>query len=316
MWRAFVMPGPRRVPGRAHPEKKENTMSTATMDHGLYAVPPATTQQERLGLLLRIKRGARRALDTVLALPRGAAGWVLRHARSVLSALGTNPTLARIGNRLRDLAGLIRAAGPIPATLALVSIPAVWRATVRAAGWLGGTIATAAGTLWRWTSATLIRFGPGGARVAAALANAGAGATGFLARVLAHPISQAVARGLTALARLVRPVSQSLVTHRLLGRLIATPWLRIALEVLTLPFIAAPGLTGTLSRRLRPVPVVPTQPTGTPTPATSARTTPATGDVTATVAEESTTLLEPQNRAERRARQQPEAHAKRAGARR
>ena len=64
-------------------------MSTATLDRGLYAVEPPPTQQERLGILLRLRRAARRALDAVLALPRGAAGWVLRHTRTILSVLGS-----------------------------------------------------------------------------------------------------------------------------------------------------------------------------------------------------------------------------------
>ena len=38
----------------------------------------------------------------MLALPRGAAGWVLRQARTVLSAIGSNPVLQRLGARLSE----------------------------------------------------------------------------------------------------------------------------------------------------------------------------------------------------------------------
>ena len=134
-------------------------MSTAPIDRTLYAVP-APPQQERFALLLRLKRTARRALDTLLALPRGAAGWVLRQARTVLSAIGSNPVLERLGARLSGLGDLIRSVGPIPATAAVLSIPAVWRATVRAARFLGSKIAAGASTLWQQTRSLLGKLGP------------------------------------------------------------------------------------------------------------------------------------------------------------
>ena len=48
-------------------------MTTATVDRGLYAVPPPPPK-ERFAILLAIKTGTRRALEALLALPRGAAG--------------------------------------------------------------------------------------------------------------------------------------------------------------------------------------------------------------------------------------------------
>src|SRR4051812_12488238 len=112
-------------------------MSTAApINPGLYAVP-APPQKERFAPLLRVRRAARQAFDTVLALPRGAAGWVLRQARTVLSALGSNPDLGRLGARLASLADFIRSVGPVTAAAAVLSIPAVWRATVRAASFVG-----------------------------------------------------------------------------------------------------------------------------------------------------------------------------------
>ena len=293
-------------------------MTTATMDHGLYAVPPATTQQERLGLLLRIRRGARRALDAALALPRGAAGWVLRHTRTLVSALAGHPTLARIGNRLRDLAGLIRAAGPIPATVALVSIPAVWRATTRAARWVGSWLTAGTSAIWRRTRDTLARFGPSGVRIAQAMDHTGSAVSRFVTRVTTHPITQALSRSLKSVTRLVRPISQSLVVHRLAATFAAAPWLRVLLELVTLPFVIAPGLTVQMGRHLRPVPTVPSAPAAGAAANSNATETPTSTLLREPVPTEEDAwdeLLTPRNRAERRAQQQAHAHAKRARAR-
>ena len=292
-------------------------MSTATADSRLYAVPPPT-QQERLGLLLRMRRATRRALDTVLALPRGAAGWVLRHTRTVVSALAGNPTLARLGQRLRGLGALIRVAGPGAVAAAALSIPAVWRATVRTAGSLGSRLTAGATAIWRWIRSTLNRFGPGGTRVATALAEAGSAVGRFVARVMTHPVTQAVARSLRSVARLVRPVSQSLVVHRLTAAFVATPWLRILLEVVTVPFVIAPGLTVQVGRHLRPVPEVPSAPVTGAVASSDTTETTMSSPVTETVPNEEGSwdeLLTPHNRAERRAQQQAHTHAKRDRAR-
>ncbi|MDC5696454.1 hypothetical protein OO014_04230 [Intrasporangium calvum] len=292
-------------------------MSTATMDGRLYAVPDPTTK-ERLGILLRLRRGARRALDTALALPRAAAGWVLRHARTVLSAFANNPTLARLSARLRGLGSLIRTAGPGTVTAAVLSVPAVWRAATRAVCWIGAKLTAGASALWQWTRGTLARFGPTGVRIANSLGEAGSAVGGFVTRVATHPISQALARTVRSVARLVRPVSQSLVVHRLAAVFVAAPWLRGLLEVLVLPFVIAPGLTAHVGRHLRSVPENPSG--SAPNAAATSSGTPRAASTTAaeavpTEADAWDELLTPRNRAERRAQQQAQAHAKRTRAR-
>src|SRR3954470_14370919 len=125
---------------RASPRRRSSMSTAAPINPGLYAVP-APPQQERFALLLRLRRAARQAFDTLVALPRGAAGWVLHQARTILSRLGGQPVVGRIATGLARVGDLLRSVGPVTAAAAVLSIPAVWRATVRAAGWLGSKIA-------------------------------------------------------------------------------------------------------------------------------------------------------------------------------
>ena len=112
-------------------------MSTAALpDRPLHAVPPPTTT-DRFALLLRIRRAARRALDLALTVPRAAAGWVIRQARTLLAGASANGLLTGAGSLLRSALGVVRAVGVIPVTATLLSSPPVWRATVRAAGAVG-----------------------------------------------------------------------------------------------------------------------------------------------------------------------------------
>jgi hypothetical protein len=299
-------------------------MSTAPIDRGLYAVP-APPQQERFALLLRLKRTARRALDTVLALPRGAGGWVLRQARTALSMLGSNPVLARLGARLSSLGELIRSVGPIPAAAAVLSIPAVWRGTLRTARFIGSKVAAGASALWQQTRSLLGKLGPTGARIASGPDNAGTVMRRFLVGVAVHPVTQTIIRGVTSLAGLVRPLSQSVVVHRLLGMLVGASWLRWVIELVALPLVIAPRLVVDLSAGPRPASRLATSAAHTarhPAPASEAPVDNLTGDgqesenlVVPGVSDDWAAVLEPRNRAERRAQQQTQTHAKRARAR-
>ncbi|MGO4599472.1 hypothetical protein [Terrabacter sp. 2RAF25] len=301
-------------------------MSTAaTMDGRLYAVP-APPQKERLALLLRLRRAARAAFDTVLALPRGAAGWALRQARTVMSALGGDPVLQRLGARLASLGDLLRSVGPVTAAAAVFSSPAVWNATLRVGRFLGSKIAAGASALWQQTRSLLGKLGPTGTRVATGLANAGTMVRRVFCAVAIHPVTQTVARGVAALAGLVRPVSQSTVLHRLLGRLVGASWLLWTLEILLLPLLLAPSLLGDLLGGLRTTSTASagsrTRPTTRSAPFVSV---PDAGLGDESVQPEDPTDpgdpdvwaegFAPRNRAERRAAQQAQTHAKRTRAR-
>src|SRR5690349_3815679 len=114
-------------------------MSTVTYDRPLYAVPPPATKA-RFALLLALRRRAQQALDTLLALPRSAAGWATRHLRSVLDAASDHRVLAWVGARISDVAPLVRGIGPVPLAAALVSTPPVWAATTRVAHAAGSAL--------------------------------------------------------------------------------------------------------------------------------------------------------------------------------
>ncbi|MGO4598511.1 hypothetical protein [Terrabacter sp. 2RAF25] len=298
-------------------------MSTAApINPGLYAVP-APPQKERFAVLLRLRRAARQALDTLLTLPRGAAGWVLRQARNILSALGGNPVLSRIATRLASLGDLIKSVGPVTAAAAILSIPGVWRATVRVGRFLGSKIAAGASALWQQTRSLLGICGPTGSRIATGLANAGTAVRRLFVAVAAHPVSQAVGRAVTSLAVLVRPFSQSTVLHRLLGRLVGGSWLRWGVELLLLPVVVAPSLLADLVAAWRttwaPAAASASRPVQHPAPFV---TVPEAGMGDETVqpeypmgSDEWTEPHGPSNRAERRA-QQAQARARRARARR
>ena len=297
-------------------------MSTAApINPGLYAVP-APPQQERFALLLRLRRAARQAFDTMLALPRGAGGWVLRQARTALSALGGHPLVSRIATGLARVGDLFRSVGPVTAAAAVFSVPAVWRATVRVAGFLGSRVAAGAKAVWQQTRSLLGKCGPTGTRISAGLANAGTAVQRVFVAVAGHPVTQAVARAVTSLAVLVRPVSQSTVLHRLLGRLVGGSWLRWGLELVLLPLVIAPSLLADLVTGWRPTwaPAAASASRAAQPPAPFVNVTEAgMGHETAQPeyhmgSDEWTEPYGPSNRAERRA-QQAAARARRARAR-
>ncbi len=296
-------------------------MSTTPIDGRLYAVP-APPQKERFALLLRLRRAARQAFDTLLALPRGAAGWVLTRARTVLSGIAGGPVWSRIATGLTRVRDLFRSVGPVTAAAAVLSIPAVWRATVQVSRFLGSKIAAGAKALWQQTRYLLGKLGPTGTRIATGLVNTGTAVQRVFVAVAAHPVTQALVEGIRTLGVLVRPLSQSTVVHRLLGRLVGGSWLRWGLEMVLLPLVIAPTMLADLVTGWRP--------TWAPTAASASRPAQASApfvNVTEagmghetvereypTGSEEWTEPYGPSNRGERRA-QQAQARARRARAR-
>ena len=112
---------------------------------------------------------------------------------------------------------------------------------------LGWKITAGAGALWQQTRSLLGKFGPTGTHVATGLANAGTAVQRVFVAVVARPVTQALVEGIRSLAVLVRPVSQSTVVHRLLGRLVGGSWLRWGLELLLLPLLITPSLAADLA---------------------------------------------------------------------
>lgn len=291
-------------------------MSTATYDRPLYVVPNPPDQQARMGLLFTLRRRARQALDTLLALPRGAAGWVLRHLRTLLDGVGEHRLASWASTRLRTAVGMVRDVGIVPVAAAVLSTPPVWRATLGLARAAGSALLTFGRGLWASIKGLLGHGGTTGARVSQALSQAGAALAGAVRAVLAHPAAQSVLQTVQSLSGLVRPVSQGVVTHRLLGLLVPATWLRVALELIALPLLIAPGFPAAIRDRMAgqhpmaPVASNGEEPQSTEPTAAAAADTEA--DNTASPADWE--QLVPRNRAERRAQQQEQARAKRARA--
>ncbi len=220
-------------------------MSTAAIpDRPLHAVPPPTTT-DRFALLLRIRRAARRALDLALTVPRAAAGWVIRQARTVLAGASANGLLTGAGGLLRSAAGVVRAVGVIPVTATILSSPPVWRVAVRAASAVGHQLTSAARGLWSRVKGLLGRAGTVGARISTALSAAGTTAAHLVGRVSTHPAVQALLDSAKRLGALVAPLSRTVVVHRLLRLLVPVAWARVVLEAAALPLLLALGLVAT-----------------------------------------------------------------------
>lgn len=289
-------------------------MSTATDDRPpLYAVPNREEQQAKFSLLLAIRRRARQALDTLLALPRGAAGWVVRQVRTVLAGAGQDDMLDKAADLLRNGISFVRRVGVIPIAAAVLSTPPVWRTAVRWSRAAGAALAGVGRGLWARAKGLLTRSGATGTRIAQALSRAGTTVVTSVEAVAAHPVIQQVIQAVRSLAGLVRPLSQSLVVHRLLSLLVPGLWIRVALEALAVPLVIALGMPGVVrgAGSSWPAPVAPAMPT-----AEGADPGPTAADVDGPWTREDENSAEPMNRAERRAQQQEQARARRTHTRR
>ena len=177
-------------------------------------------------------------------MPRAAAGWVIRQARTLLTGASANGLLTGAGSLLRSALGVVRAVGVIPVTATLLSSPPVWRATVRAAGAVGRVLASTVRSLWSRVNGLLGRGGTVGARISTALTTAGTTVAHLVGRVLAHPAVKGLLDSARRLGALVAPLSRTVVVHRLLRLLVPVAWARVVLEAAALPLLLALGLVG------------------------------------------------------------------------
>lgn len=292
-------------------------MSTATYDRPLYAAPAPPEQKARFAYLIAARRRVHRAFDAVLALPRAAAGWALRHLRPLLGTEPGHRLLGWASARLRSAAALVQGVGLVPLAASVLSTPPVWRGTVRLARTVGSALAAAGRGLWARTRSLLGRCGTTGARITQALTRAGTALASAARAALRHPAAQPITQAVTGLAGLVRPLSQGVVAHRLLGLRVPATWLRVALELLALPLVLAPDLPGQVRSRLRQRPTLsavaqpdaPAVPHQNPT-ASAAPDPEGNGDAAAATEWDDMPL--PGNRAERRAHQQEMARSRKA----
>lgn len=288
-------------------------MSTATYERPpLYAVPTTSEPKDKFGLLLALRRRARQALDTLLALPRGA-GWVLRHLRGLLDEVGEHRLLAQATTLIRSGATLIRGVGAIPIIGAVLSTPPVWRTAVRWARAAGSGLTSLARRAWARTKSLLTRSSTTGARIATAMSRAGATAVHVVRSVAAHPAVEQVMHAAVSLAGAIRPLSQAVVAHRALALLVPVAWIRVAVEAVALTFLLAPN-AAQAGRSTSTRGAASTVAHDDQHPTTASTTATTVGIVEEGGADE--LVVEPHNRAERRAQQQEQARARRSHTRR
>lgn len=291
-------------------------MSTATYDRPLHAVPAPPEEKAQFAFFLAARRRAHQALDALLALPRGAAGWVLRHLHTLLDGASENRLLGWASARLRGAATLIRGVGLIPLAAALLSTPPIWRATTSLARAAGSALAFFSRGIWNRVKGLLQRAGATGDRVVRVLSDAGDAVARTVRTGASHPATEPVIHAVSSLAGLVRPLSQSVVAHRLLGLLVPVLWVRVALELVAIPLLWAPGMPAAIRSGLRYRAGEAAGSGTVPQGAARQEATTAQSEDRAEVGEslgsEWEQVLEPLNRTERRARQQEQARARRA----
>ena len=196
-------------------------MSTATYERPLYAVPnvPPSTKA-RFASLLALRDAAYRAFDKALSVSRSALGWVLSQLHRWVEATGGLGVLSWVSDHARDVVGLIRTAGILPSVLAVLSAPPVAAAAVRVAKLAGRSIVRVAKAAWTGIKSLLGRWGSTGKQITESLSRTGTVIADAVKVVVGHPMMAPVVQAVKATIALVRPVSWSLVAHRLLQTLV------------------------------------------------------------------------------------------------
>lgn len=222
-------------------------MSTNAYAPPLRAVPnvlPST--KSRFASLLALREAAQRAFDRALSLPRSAIRWAVALFHRWVEATGSVGVLSWLGQQARNAAGLFRQVGIVPSVVALLSTPPIAAAAARVARFLGNGLHRVASAAWTGLKALLGRCGNTGTQIAESLGRAGTYIADAAHAVANHPMMGRLAQALDATLALVRPVSSGLITHRLLGALVPTAWLRTVFELLVMPFLIDTNLAGNL----------------------------------------------------------------------
>ena len=194
---SFGPPSPHQPHEEGEQHHEHSHLRTAAAVRG----PNPNEQQAQFGLLLAIRRRARQALDTLLALPRGAAGWVLRQLRTLLDGVGQHHLLDKAAALLRNGIRFVRGVGVIPLVASVLSTPPVWRTAVRWARAAGTALAGFGRGLWARAKGLLTRSGTTGARIAQALSRAGTTVVTAAQAVASHPVIQQVMQAVRSSGR-------------------------------------------------------------------------------------------------------------------
>jgi hypothetical protein len=288
-------------------------VSTATYERPLYSVPgvPPSTRS-RFAALLTLRDAARRAFDMALSVPRSAIRWAIGLFHRWVEAAGSVGVLSWLGQQARNAAGLFRQVGIVPSALAVLSTPPVAAAAARVVRFLGRGIRQVASAAWTGLKSLLGRCGNTGTQIAEGLGRAGTYIADASRAAAGHPMMGRLGQGLDATVALVRPVSQGLVAHRLLGALVPTVWLRKVFELLVMPFLIDTSLAGSLWDSASTTPASSDQASAEDNAHASADLlVNVFGTANGHVRIEDEADEEPPNRASRRAQQREDAHARR-----
>ena len=218
-------------------------MSTTTFTRPLQTVPDIpTTTKAKFASLLYLRLKAQQAFDKAMSLPRSAIRWAVSLFQKWAEAAASIGAFAWLGQQARNATGIIRAAGVIPFTVAVLSTPPIAAAATRLARFVGNGVRTMASAAWAGLKGLLARGGATGARINQGLADAGTKVAQAVRVAAQHPVMVPIAHVLQATMALVRPISQGFVAHRLLRLLIPILWLRTLIGVLVMPLLIDTGL--------------------------------------------------------------------------
>jgi hypothetical protein len=218
-------------------------MSTTTFTRPLQTVPDIpTTTKAKFAILLALRLKAQEAFDKAMSLPRSAIRWAVSLFQKWAEATASIGVFAWLGQQARNAAGLIRAAGIVPVTVAVLSTPPIAAAATRLARFVGNGVRKVASAAWSGLKGLLARGGATGARIAQGLTRAGAKVVDVVRAAVEHPVMVPVAHVLQATMAFVRPISQAFVAHRLLRLLVPILWLRTLIGFLVMPLLINTGL--------------------------------------------------------------------------
>ena len=220
-------------------------MSTTTYARPLYTapdVPPNT--KSRFAARLAIREAAHRAFDKAMSVPRSAIRWAIGLFHRWVEAAGSVSVFSWLGQQARNAAGLIRATGVVPVALAVLSTPPIAAAAARGARFVGRCIVHVAKAAWGGIRGLLGRCGNTGTRIVEGLSRAGTQTADAVRSVAQSQIMFSIVKAVRATLALVRPVSQGVVSSRLLTALVPIAWLRAVIGLLLMPFVVDPTLVG------------------------------------------------------------------------
>lgn len=218
-------------------------MSTTTFTRPLNAVSNIPLNSKmRFASLLVMREQARKAFDKAMSLPRSAIRWAISLFQKWAEATASIGAFAWLGQQARNATGIIRAAGVIPVTVAVLSTPPIAAAATRLARFVGNGVRKMASAAWSGLKGLLARGGSTGARITQGLADARTKVVDVVRAAVEHPVMVPVAHVLQATMAFVRPISQAFVAHRLLRLWVPILWLRSLIGFLVMPLLINTGL--------------------------------------------------------------------------